>query len=128
MQQPKLLQNSQKKEKSEINASRRFRTSFEQKQLHDLEGIFEKTHYPDAYVREDIANRTGLSETKVQVNNNMAGSFRNNDLYKFIRFGFKIDVQNSVEVKHKTNQVALLSCIIIIINHMLKHTITFSQI
>jgi hypothetical protein len=61
----KAIRGNPKRQKSETN--RRFRTSFEQKQLQDLEGIFEKTHYPDAYVREDIANRTGLSETKVQV-------------------------------------------------------------
>ncbi len=46
---------------------RRNRTSFEHEQLEHLEKIFEKTHYPDAYVREDIANKTGLSEAKVQV-------------------------------------------------------------
>jgi hypothetical protein len=46
---------------------RRFRTSFEHTQLDTLEKVFEKTHYPDAYVREEIAQQTGLSEAKVQV-------------------------------------------------------------
>lgn len=47
--------------------SRRFRTSFEQNQLEVLEKIFEKTHYPDAYLRDEIAQETGLDESKVQV-------------------------------------------------------------
>lgn len=46
---------------------RRYRTSFEHTQLDTLEKVFEKTHYPDAYVREEIANQTGLTEAKVQV-------------------------------------------------------------
>ena len=50
-----------------IKSSRRFRTSFEQNQLDTLEKVFEKTHYPDAYIREDIAEQTGLTESKVQV-------------------------------------------------------------
>ena len=33
---------------------KRFRTSFEHSQLDTLEKVFIKTHYPDAYVREDI--------------------------------------------------------------------------
>lgn len=49
------------------NQSRRFRTSFEQAQLETLEKVFEKTHYPDAYIREEIAAQTGLTEPKVQV-------------------------------------------------------------
>lgn len=47
--------------------SPRFRTSFEQPQLEYLEKFFEKTHYPDAYVREEIAEKAKLTETKVQV-------------------------------------------------------------
>lgn len=46
---------------------RRFRTSFEQIQLDILEELFNKTHYPDAYIREEVAEQTGLTEAKVQV-------------------------------------------------------------
>jgi hypothetical protein len=64
---PKFKQKKTTTTTDNNSANRRYRTSFEQKQLYALEGIFEKTHYPDAYVREEIANRTGLSEAKVQV-------------------------------------------------------------
>ena len=58
-----------KKHSSKIanGSNRRYRTSFEQDQLISLEKIFEKTHYPDAYLREEIATQIGLSEAKVQV-------------------------------------------------------------
>lgn len=51
---------------------RRFRTSFEQIQLDILEELFNKTHYPDAYIREEVAEQTGLTEAKVQVKKNIA--------------------------------------------------------
>ena len=47
--------------------SKRYRTSFEHFQLDTLEKVFEKTHYPDVYVREELAKQTGLTESKVQV-------------------------------------------------------------
>ena len=50
-----------------IDNNKRHRTRFSTEQLRLLEQEFEKNYYPDVFSREDIANRTGLSSSRIQV-------------------------------------------------------------
>ena len=46
---------------------RRNRTKFTAEQIDELEKAFDKTRYPDALTREELAERLQISESKIQV-------------------------------------------------------------
>ena len=65
---------------------RRHRTIFTDEQLEVLERMFERTHYPDVLVREQIANMIQLTEEKVEVRMKYDIALRLNEVHQSLQY------------------------------------------
>lgn len=57
----------QKQQQQQQQQKRRKRTTFSNYQLDELETMFQKTHYPDQRIREELATRCNITEARIQI-------------------------------------------------------------
>lgn len=53
--------------KIRVTRTRRSRMQYSPWQVEEMEKVFQKTHYPDVFVREALAVRLDLAESRIQV-------------------------------------------------------------